>query len=241
MKRVADEHVTENEKASGRPEIRKNLRRDIPTEIPVTYALLSGSTTEETTRAYTEVFVNDEPMTHRHHIDPDTFLCHARGYIRFCADAQQSFIACAPLTGECAGFILCSDLATDFSCLGAEMATFLAFFPASVAIIDALEDAFQDREHIARGATLHVFQLGVRRSYRNQSIATNLIHRVLFHAKEQGFRHIVADCTGPVSRHTFERCGFIERGHIPYDTFSTGNCMFFAGLPGGISLMVRDL
>ena len=171
MTRMAKERVPKRAMASGRPEIRTASPQNPVVETPVAYTLLTGSTIDKTARAYAEVFVNDEPTTHRHHINPDTFLSHARRYCRLCADAGQSIIACAPRTGECAGFILCWDLATDFSCLGDDMAAFLAFFPDSVAIIDALETAFLDREHIARGDTLHIFQLGVLQGYRNQTIA----------------------------------------------------------------------
>ncbi|MCX6689008.1 MAG: GNAT family N-acetyltransferase [Methanoregula sp.] len=185
--------------------------------------------------------MNDDPTTHHHHINPDTFLSYAHRYCQLCADAGQSIIARIPRTGECVGFIFCWDLATDFSCMGNDMDAFLAFFPDSMAIIGALETAFLDREHIARGDSIHIFQLGVRRAYRNQAIATTLIRHILHHAQGQAFCHAVVECTGPASHHTFERCGFIERGHIPYDTFWNENRVFFAGLPGGISLMVRDL
>jgi len=209
--------------------------------IPVTYAHLTGSTTEVTARAYTDVFVNDEPTTYWHHIHPDIFLSFARHYCQLCADLGESIIATDPRTGDCAGFVLCWDLVTDFSRLSEDMAAFTACFPDTVAIIDALEFAFLERDHIVPGDTLHIFQVGVRREYRNQGIATALISHILLFAQTRGFSHVVAECTGPVSRHTFEQCGFVECGHIPYDQFRHNDRVFFAGLPGGISLVVLEL
>jgi hypothetical protein len=52
---------------------------------------------------------------------------------------------------------------------------------------------------------------------------------------------VVADCTHPGSRRSFEQCGFHEAGSLSYDAFSLDGVRFFAGLEGGISLMVRDL
>ena len=232
-----DEHITGQGKAVPMSQTSKNPS----IKTPVTCSLLSTCTIDAAARAYTDVFVNDEPMTRQYHIDPATFLCHARHYIRFCADTQLSIIAWSADNNECAGFILCCDLVTDFSCLGPDITAFLSFFPESVALIDTLEDTYLDMDRVTGGNTLHIFQMGVRRSYRNRGIATDLIRRICVHAQERGFNKIVADCTGPVSRHVFERCGFGEIGHIPYDTFRTGSHTFFAGLEGGISLMSRDV
>jgi ribosomal protein S18 acetylase RimI-like enzyme len=205
------------------------------------YSLLDTGMIEQAARAYTDVFVQDEPTTRRHNIDPGTFLVFARQYLRHCADFGLSIIAQDPQTAECVGFILCCDLATDIAALGLEMTKFLSFFPESVAIIDALEEKYLDRGMAEPGTTLHVFQLGVRREYRGRGIAPELIRRTCDLARERGFAQVIADCTSPVSHHTFERCGFQVRGSIPYDSFRNGNRKFFAGLNGGISLVIREL
>lgn len=208
---------------------------------PVTYSLLSVDRVEPTARAYTEVFVRDEPMTCRHTIDVDTFFRYARRYVHYCADASLSIIAEDTASSECAGFILCCDMATDISALEPEMAEFLSIFPDSVAIIDALEQNYLPMDMALPGTTLHIYQIGVRDNYRKQAVATNLIYRICDHAKDWDFRHIVADCTSPVSCHTFERCGFQPLGSIPYDSFYFNGRKFFSGLDGGISLVMREL
>ncbi len=208
---------------------------------PVTYSLLCVDTIAQVARAYTDVFVQDEPMTRRYMIDPDTFFLYARQYVQHCADASLSIIAEDTISSECVGFILCCDMAKDISTLWREMAKFLSFFPDAVAIIDALKQKCLHRDMSHPGTTLHIFQIGVRDNYRKQAIATNLIHHICGHAKKRGFRQIVADCTGPVSCHTFKRCGFQVLGNIPYNSFSFKGRKFFAGLEGGISLVMREL
>jgi len=71
--------------------------------------------------------------------------------------------------------------------------------------------------------------------------ALSLIRRVLAHARDFGYRQVIADCTHAASRRSFETCGFHEAGFLSYETFSVDGIRYFAGLDGGISLMVRDL
>ena len=152
-----------------------------------------------------------------------------------------SFISRVETTGELAGFIFGFDLTDDPAGEGSQIAEFLSHFREAVAMIDELESRYLDRDRIPAGSVLHIFQIGVARKYRRRRIAEAMILRVLAHAQERGFRQAVADCTSPVSKRTFGRCGFLERGFFPYEAFSMDGVRFFAGLEGGITLMARDL
>ena len=208
---------------------------------PPVYLPLETADVEEAARLYTDVFIADEPTTHRHAPDPEIFLPYARWYAEFLAAKELSHIARDRRTGEIAGFIFCLDLAGDLAAEGATMAEFLAQFRETVEMLDELEGRYIDRNKIAAGTVLHIFQIGVARPYRGCGLAQAMIRRALISARERGFSRAVADCTSPISRRAFERCGFVQTGFLPYDSFSTNGVVFFSGIDGGISLMVRDI
>ena len=210
-------------------------------KVPVVYQLLSNDAVDTAAELYAEVFLNDEPMTCRHRIDPVDFLPYAREYLRFCADQQLSFIAVEQETHEIAGFALGSDLSTEWESVGPGIITLLSFFRESMVILGEVEHKCVELREIQIGTVFHIFQLGVRREFRGNGIATGLIHCILAHAKRRGFGKVVVDCTGPVSRHTCERCGFVETAYIAYDDFHIDGKAFFHGIPGGISLMIREI
>jgi ribosomal protein S18 acetylase RimI-like enzyme len=192
-------------------------------------------------RLYADTFLSDEPTTHRRAPDPVLFLHYGTLYARSLAGKQLSFIARDARTPDPAGFIFCVDLTDDLVAEGAWMAEFLAQFPEAVAMLTELEDRFFNRADIVPGSVMHIYQIGVDRRYRGTGIARDLIRRALAHARDRGYRQAVADCTHMASRRSFEACGFREAGFLSYETFSINGVRYFAGLEGGISLMVRDL
>ena len=202
---------------------------------------LTESDVESAARLYTEVFLSDEPTSHRHALDPALFLPYARFYIRFLVRKDLSFLSLDETTNELAGFIFSFDLTDDPENEGAVMVEFISHFKEAVAMIHELEDRHLNREQIKTGSVLHIFQIGVSRKYRQTGIARAMIQRVLAHAQEHGFRQVIADCTSPASKRVFEKCGFSEMGFSPYEAFSMNGVRFFAGLDGGISLMVKKI
>jgi len=188
-----------------------------------------------------EVFLTDEPTSHRHALDPALFLPYARFYVRSLVRKDLSFIARDERTKETLGFAFCFDLTDNPEDEGASMVAFLSHFREAVAMINDLEDQHLNRAGLPTGSVLHVFQIGVRQKDRGKGIAQAMIHRVITHARKRGFRQIVADCTSRASQSTFEQCGFCEVEFSSYDAFSLNGIRFFAGIDGGISLMIRDI
>lgn len=220
------------------PQWQQNARED---PAPFTCIPLSPDTVEAAARLFTEVFVRDETTTRWHRLIEKDFLPFARTYVQFCETEGLSFIARDGKTGDVSGFIFCLDLTMDLEALGPEMQGFLSQFDATMQLISALEEKFLDLGSITPGMTMHIYQLGIHREYRNRSISTTLIRHVVAFARDRGFRTVVADCTGPHSRRSFEQCGFTRAGSIPYASFLIGGYAAFEGLEGEISLMVKDL
>jgi len=204
--------------------------------LPLTYENASAAA-----RLYADVFLHDEPTTRHHALDPDTFLPLADFYVRTLVEKQLSFVAMDKTTGELVGFIFAFDMTHDPASDGEPMVRLIESFCNTVVMIDELEDRHLNRTGIVPGSVLHIFQIGTARNHRGAGIAPALIRSLLYHAKERGFRSAIADCTGPVSKSVFECCGFVERGHFPYADFRNMGGAFFSGLPGGISLLIRDL
>ncbi len=205
------------------------------------YRILTRDASDATADLYTHVFLHDEPMTRRHGIDPSVFLPYARFYLRFCSEQQLSFIAISRETREVVGFALGSDLTTDWNSAGPEMVGLVSLFRESMAILEEVEHRCPDLRDVQPGTVLHLFQLGVRRDFRGQGIAVALIQCMLNEAERRGFRKVIADCTGPASKRSCERCGFRQAAHVVYDEFQVDGNAFFRGIPGGISLMIRDV
>lgn len=202
---------------------------------------LTHDTADATAELYTDVFLNDEPMTRHHGIDPGQFLPCAREYLHFCAGQKLSFVATDRTKGQVTAFVLGSDLTTNFYSVGQGMVSLLTFFRESMEIIEALESQCPDISGVNPGNVFHIFQIGTHRDYRHLGLATQLIRMSLVNAKRHGFVKAVAECTGQTSKHTCERCGFHRAVSIRYNNFMVDGKHFFSGLPGEISLMVRDI
>lgn len=205
------------------------------------FQLLTCDTADATAELYTQVFLQDEPMTRHHGIDPGQFLPCAREYLHFCAGQGLSFIAIDRENTRVAAFVLGCDITTDLKAVGPGMESLLSFFRESMEIIEDLESRCPDLLNMGPGTTFHIFQIGTHRDYRRHGLVTQLIWMSLGLVKRQGFTKAVAECTGPVSRHTCERCGFRRVASIRYDDFMVDGKPFFSGLTGEISLMVRDI
>lgn len=203
--------------------------------------LLTSDMVDITARLYAEIFTSDEPTTRWHGVVLEEFLPFAWRYVQYCATSGMSFIARDNTSEEVIGFIFCTDLTTNLEALGPEMSAFLSHFDATIQLIEALEAQYLNIGIVKPGQILHVYQLGVCRNARGKSVSAVLIHRVLDFTRERGYHTIVADCTGPVSRHSFENCGFENAGSLTYSDFLFRGTAFFDGLEGEISLMVRNI
>jgi ribosomal protein S18 acetylase RimI-like enzyme len=202
---------------------------------------LTAESREAAAQIYTRVFLDDEPTSRRHALDPSLFLPYARIYVRWLETKGLSFLAKDAHTGEISGFIFCFDFLDDPGHDSPLLQEFIGNFRQAVAMIDELEARHISRETVRPGSVLHIFQIGVDRKYRRQGVARELLCRVIDLAGDRGFDRLVADCTSPASREVFRQCGFTQEGFSPYESFLRDGTCFFSGLEGGISLMVRDI
>ena len=100
---------------------------------------LSETYVEAAARLYSEVFLEDEPTSRRHSLDPERFHPYACFYVRSLVKKELSFLARDGCSGEITGFIFCFDLMDDPDREGPQMKEFLLQFRQAVAMIDELE------------------------------------------------------------------------------------------------------
>jgi len=224
-----------------RPEPKTTGGDTVSRPFPFAILPLSYDNVSAAARLYAEVFLKDEPTTRHHAPDPASFTPFADFYVRTLVDQELSFVAQNEDTGELAGFIFAFDLTHDPASDGEPMVRLIESFQNAVAMINELEDRHLNRAEIVPGSVLHIFQIGTVGNYRGTGLASALIRHLLHHAKEQGYQSAIADCTGPVSKSVFERCGFVELGHSRYADFRHNGEVFFSGLPDGISFLKKDL
>lgn len=192
-------------------------------------------------RLYTEVFLADEPTSVRIAPDPARLLPHAEWYVGSLVPRGFSLAARDFGCGGPVGFLFSFDIPDEFPESPGRYAACLDNFRQAVVMIDELERRFLDRSGISPGSVLHTFQAGVRPDFRQQGVLAAMMERLVLRARERRYRHIVAECTNPVSHAASRNLGFRKAGFLPYDSFLIEGIPFFAGLEGGLSLVVRDL
>ena len=236
---MADSHADEG----GIPSRQKSRHAKGSATRPVIVPLAEPDV-QAAARLYTEVFRADEPTSCRHVMEPALFFHYAQFYLRSMVTKDLSFIARDEKTRDIAGFIFCfdqADLNEAYTNESPEVLAFLEHFREDIAMISELEEHTLHTSTASRGMLFHIFHIGVSRKYRNMGVAGSLIRQAVAHAQNRGFRQVITDCTSPASRRVFEQFGFYEAGHFAYESFSMNGKRFFAGLDGGISLMVKDL
>ena len=204
-------------------------------------SFLSEADAGEVTELYAGIFLADEPTSVRIAPDPARLLPLAHWYVGLLARRGFSFVARAPHTGEPVGFLFSFDITDDFCEDPLQYAAYLDNFREAIAMIDELEQRFLNRSSIPPGAVLHALQGGVSRDYRGRGLIRAMMDRLVIYARERGYRQIIAECTNPPSHKALLAYGFRQAGFLAYDTFLINGTPYFAGLSGGLSLMVLDL
>jgi len=210
-------------------------------DFPFVIAPLTGSDAGVATRCYSDVFLNHEPMTRCCSISPELFFPPAQVYVSLCAEDSLSFIARDKISRDLAGFILCSDLSTDWSSRDPRMNDMLLLFPAITSILNRLEQYYRERYPSGPGESFHIFQVGTASGFRQLGVAKALVRTALENARTRGFSHALAECTSPASRGLFYSCGFTVVYELPFLNFSVDGTCYFKDLPGEITLMAREL
>ncbi len=113
-------------------------------------------------------------------------------------------------------------------------------FPSMMALFEAIRQPLADRT-LREGECFRVAAVGVVAGHEGRGVAARLLEAALERARDMGFRHAMAECTGPASRRCHERCGFRSLLAVEYASFEYEGQRPFADLPGICHLMWADL
>jgi ribosomal protein S18 acetylase RimI-like enzyme len=202
---------------------------------------LTADLAHETARVYVDLFTRDEPLTHARMADPAVFYPLAAHYSDLCAERKLSFVAVDRCNHAYAGFLLASDVCETWEQDDIQMADLYEIFSDCVTLISRLEHEFLKEYPLSAGDGYHIVQIGVVPQFRRTGLATRLIVHALEHAKNLGYKVVLAECTSRSSRNCFLKAGFSEFYSIAYTTFSNGKTNPYCRLPGDITLMVKWL
>lgn len=194
---------------------------------------------EDAEQMYLGDFLEDEPVSRSLDLGNGSLAEFIRRYVRYLAEKNTGFVA--QVDGKPAGFIFCLDMADTLENIGEWTRPLSEGFREGFALIGELEAMHFDPAAIRHGEVFYIFQLGVDRTFRGRGVGRALITAAIGQARERGYQCASADCTNPGSWHTFAACGFRKAAYIPYRDFSFEGNRIFSEIPGGISLMVRDV
>lgn len=78
-------------------------------------------------------------------------------------------------------------------------------------LLDQLDTDYWHGQAARPGDCLHLFLLGVTRSFGGRGVAQQLVATCLENGLQRGYRLAVTEATNSVSQHVFRRLGFIDR------------------------------
>lgn len=90
------------------------------------------------------------------------------------------------------------------------------------------------------GDCLHLFLLGVARSFGGRGVAQQLVATCLENGLQRGYRLAVTEATNSVSQHIFRRLGFADRVERSYRDHRFEGKATFASIEGHVGPILMD-
>lgn len=150
---------------------------------------------------------------------------------------QLSLVAKDEKSGDVIGFSILEDFVTELPNLDSVDARFLPIMN----LLGELDDWYKSNYKVKCGEILHLFMTGVDEQYRGQGIAHKLMEEVFNLAKDNGYRSIIAECTGAITQHIRAKYGFQAIKEIEYKTYLYNGELVFKGIhePRSCKLMLK--
>ena len=100
------------------------------------------------------------------------------------------------------------------------------------ALVDELDELAIEIKDAARNDVFHLYILAVNENYCNQGIGHALSEATYQVARQNGFKRICSEVTGPISQHiTLNKVGFKEIARVNYHDFSYNGVRVFDSIP----------
>jgi ribosomal protein S18 acetylase RimI-like enzyme len=99
-------------------------------------------------------------------------------------------------------------------------------------ILGQLDTDYRSGKAVQSGHCLHLFLLGVARSFGGRGVAQQLVAACLENGLRRGYRLAVTEATNGVSQHIFRRQGFVDRIRLSYGDHRFEGQAVFASIEG---------
>lgn len=140
-------------------------------------------------------------------------------------------------TKQIAGVLLTDDFAVPPDLATSEISD--KFLPI-LAMLDSLDEQYQQSRSIVPGQSLHLFMLAVDEHFAGRGIATQLVTACLANGRRKGYTHAVTEATGRVSQHVFRKLGFVERARVSYQDYRYDGRAVFASIRDHEAAILMD-
>lgn len=107
-------------------------------------------------------------------------------------------------------------------------------------ILDQLDTDYWRGQAARQGDCLHLFLLGVARSFGGRGVAQQLVATCLENGLQRGYRLAVTEATNSVSQHIFRRLGFADRVRRSYRDHRFEGRAVFSSIEGHAGPILMD-
>lgn len=166
----------------------------------IQYQVLDLTLLNQATKLVATCFCTMEPMTVCQNISVDSFSQFLELLADKVVQQQLSIAAIDKTSQQLVGAVIADDFAsaTDEELVGVSD-QFLPIF----ALLEQLDQLYQNNKSIYPGDYLHIFMLAVDQAQNNKKIGYQLIKACLANALNKGYKVAFAEATGLVSQHLF--------------------------------------
>ena len=206
----------------------------------ISYRLYRDTDKDDMSRLLGEVFAEGDPPAVAVGLEPSEFEDFVRLFCRQAAGQELTIVAHCAETGEICGALLTEDSASGLPD-GIDQVS--DKFDPIFDILGQLDEEYRGGEDVVFGESIHLFLLGVKKSFSGMGVAQNLISKCLANGASRSYRIAVTEATNKASQHVFQKQGFVERVSRSYDDHRFCGRVPFASIAdqGGPILMNKEL
>jgi len=191
---------------------------------------------DELIELLSEVFTERDPPAVAVGLTRDEFSALVELYRDRAGVEGLTIVARCQETGEMVGALLGEDSAAPFP-YGVERLS--PKFDPIFDILGQLDAEYRAKHTIIPGEALHIFLLGVKRSFAGRKVAQELVRQCVENARGRGYRLAITEATNNISRHIFRKAGFEDRVARSYRDHRFAGQSVFASItehPGPVLL-----
>jgi ribosomal protein S18 acetylase RimI-like enzyme len=201
------------------------------------YGVCERSDVGEMVSLLGEVFSLYDPPAVAVGITAAEFEAFVRLFVAKAVADRLTIVARSADTGQMIGALLTEDSATPPP---SGMDQLSRKFDPINDILDQLDTDYWHGQAARPGECLHLFLLGVTRSFGGRGVAQQLVATCLENGLNRGYRLAVTEATNSVSQHIFRRLGFADRVRRSYRDHRFEGRAAFSSIEGHIGPILMD-